>query len=573
MSDRLLVSVVLPVYNGRRYLTEAIDSVLAQTYRPLELIVIDDGSSDGTRTVAVGYGDRLRYFHQPNAGQGAARNTGVRHASGQLFAFLDADDIWLPDKLALQVAALQKDSSVDMVFGHVVQFKSPNLARDDDSTPVVEDSEPMPGHNATCLMVRRSSYQRVGSFDTTLRVGEFLDWYLKATEQSLGILTLPEVVARRRVHDNNIGIRERQHRADLLRPLKASLDRRRAAAGAQRAPAFFAAAYRIYEQAERAAGGPVDRFFDIGGRVIRLRFAGEALVRNLTRALAHRAAAPTDAPALTVCAWDDASTGTHMPPLPWSRRDLTPLGEVDGYQDRRFRTLLQPGFNALNVMDLERNLAGFWVRDATQLPYYEKGAPLRFILHACLSRHGLQLIHAAAVGTASGCAILAGQGGSGKSTTAIACVIDGMNYVADDYCLLGEGPRAHSLYNSAKLDWDAVDRMPEIRSAISSAQAGDEKALLFVHEYLADQVQASLPIKALLVPRITGERCTTLEPVAGLEGMRALAPSTMRQLPGTDAATWLTLSAFVKQVPCYRLRLGQDVTNAPDLIRQLVQVA
>src|SRR5579863_8357953 len=116
--EQPLVSVLIGVYNGAPYLGAALDSVFAQTYRPLEVIVVDDGSDDGSAQVARGYGDRVIYAYQDNAGNGSARNHAVRLASSDLFAFMDADDLAAPDRIALQFAALEADPGVDVVYGH-----------------------------------------------------------------------------------------------------------------------------------------------------------------------------------------------------------------------------------------------------------------------------------------------------------------------------------------------------------------------------------------------------------------------------------------------------------------------
>src|SRR3954465_11797921 len=120
-----LISVMIGVYNAERYLAGAIESVFAQSYRPLELIVVDDGSDDGSADVARGYGDALTYARQENGGNGAAPHHAVRPPPGELFAFLDADDRFLPQKLEHQFAALEADANLDMVFGHVCEFVSP----------------------------------------------------------------------------------------------------------------------------------------------------------------------------------------------------------------------------------------------------------------------------------------------------------------------------------------------------------------------------------------------------------------------------------------------------------------
>lgn len=221
-----LVSVILPVFNGERYLAETMKSVLAQTYGPLELIVIDDGSTDGSKGVAGSFAPSVRYFFQPNRGIGAARNRGVELARGSFFAFIDHDDLWTEDKLTLQMAALDQDPEADMVFGHIRQFISPDMGEGLKRALHCPD-EKMPGLSATTMLVRRDAFNGVGPFEADWRVGEFLDWYLKAREKGLKSVMLPQVVSRRRIHGGNASIHEKKSRSDFLKILKSSLDRRR----------------------------------------------------------------------------------------------------------------------------------------------------------------------------------------------------------------------------------------------------------------------------------------------------------------------------------------------------------
>ena len=119
------VSAIIPVFNGERYLAHALESILAQTYRPLEILVVDDGSTDRSAEVAHRFGPAIRYIYQANAGAGAARNRGIALSTGDFVAFLDQDDLWAPDKLACQMDVLRADAPVGMVFGLVQQFYSP----------------------------------------------------------------------------------------------------------------------------------------------------------------------------------------------------------------------------------------------------------------------------------------------------------------------------------------------------------------------------------------------------------------------------------------------------------------
>jgi glycosyltransferase involved in cell wall biosynthesis len=231
--ERPLVSVMIGVYNAAPYLAEAIDSVFAQTYRPLELIVVDDGSDDGSGDVARGYGDRLIYAYQENAGNGAARNHAVRLASGELFAFLDADDRFVPDKLDRQWAVLRADPGLDMVFGHVSEFVSPELTEEERASIRAPAPAPAPWTAPNLMLIRRDSFLRVGPFSETVKVGVTVDWYARATENGLRSVMLPEVLLERRLHLANNGLRERESRAQYLHVLKAALDRRRQASGGE----------------------------------------------------------------------------------------------------------------------------------------------------------------------------------------------------------------------------------------------------------------------------------------------------------------------------------------------------
>lgn len=222
-----LISVIIAVYNGELYLPEAIVSILAQTYQNIELIVIDDGSTDGSAQVAARY--EVRSISQPNQGLGAALNHGVSLAQGEYLAFLDADDLWVPDKLTIQSAIFAQHPHIEMVFGQMQQFISPEL--DSETRQRIHcPPDPMPGYSAGTLLIGREDFERVGPFALHWRVGVFTDWYLKASEAGVQELMLPDVLLRRRLHTANIGVTRRGDRSDVLRILKQSLDRRRSGA-------------------------------------------------------------------------------------------------------------------------------------------------------------------------------------------------------------------------------------------------------------------------------------------------------------------------------------------------------
>src|SRR5262249_17267514 len=129
--EQSLVSCIVPVFNGERYLGETLDSILAQTYRPREIIVVDDGSTDGTAAVVAAYGKRVTSVWQANAGEMAARNRGLTRARGEFIAFLDADDLWHPEKLARQIARFQERPEIDLSFTRFQNFWVSELATEE----------------------------------------------------------------------------------------------------------------------------------------------------------------------------------------------------------------------------------------------------------------------------------------------------------------------------------------------------------------------------------------------------------------------------------------------------------
>jgi glycosyltransferase involved in cell wall biosynthesis len=225
------LSVVVPAFNHARYILEAIDSVLAQIPPYSEVIVVDDGSSDETASLAERIGPPVRVIRASHAGIGATINRGIDEARGTLIASIDADDRWLPGKMALQLAALDADPSLDVVFGYVRQFVSPEVA---DSTRYDLTSQPMAGLVRGTMLIRREAWDRVGPMETDLILGEFISWYARAVDAGLTMRMLPDVVYERRVHGSNTVIRERDAQGDYIRVVKAALDRRRARAREER---------------------------------------------------------------------------------------------------------------------------------------------------------------------------------------------------------------------------------------------------------------------------------------------------------------------------------------------------
>jgi glycosyltransferase involved in cell wall biosynthesis len=219
-----LVGVVIPVWNGERYLRDAIESVLRQTHTALDVVVVDDGSTDATSDIAQSYAPLVRLIRRPHEGLGATRNAGIEAIRGDYIAFLDHDDLWPQRRLELQLATFGARDTHDLVFGHVQEFVSPELA--DVALGVRCVTELRPATIAGAMLATRAAVDRVGPVPTQWVSADFLAWLLVARRLGLREVMLPEHVLSRRIHDNNMSLRQAAvTRAEYIRILKESVDR------------------------------------------------------------------------------------------------------------------------------------------------------------------------------------------------------------------------------------------------------------------------------------------------------------------------------------------------------------
>jgi glycosyltransferase involved in cell wall biosynthesis len=221
-----LVTVVIPAHNSRLYIAPALDSILVQKYRPIEILVVDDGSTDSTAQMVRGYAPEVRVIEQEQRGHPAARNAGIRAASGEFLGFLDHDDLWSPDKLELQIAGFERNPELDLVFGHIQNFFTPEMPSEERKLLAVP-LRPLPGLLQGALLARRRSFDHVGLFSEERFTGDFIDWYGRAMVARMNVEMLPETVVYRRIHANNYQRTHKHERQEYLRAVKDLLDRRR----------------------------------------------------------------------------------------------------------------------------------------------------------------------------------------------------------------------------------------------------------------------------------------------------------------------------------------------------------
>jgi len=220
------VSCVIAVHDGERFLAEAIDSVLDQSYAARELIVVDDGSTDGTADLARGYGNRLRYVHQSQAGQAAAMNRGIEEGRGSVFAFLDADDRWRREKLEVQIRHLDDHPETAAVFAHIRNFWADEMAEEAERLRGDRVTRSVPAYMSGTMVARREAFDRVGRFDTSIAHGNVPEWVLLARAEGLRVDLLDNVLLDRRLHRANQS-RLPDKTDDFLHLVKRELDRKR----------------------------------------------------------------------------------------------------------------------------------------------------------------------------------------------------------------------------------------------------------------------------------------------------------------------------------------------------------
>ncbi|MEZ4735635.1 MAG: glycosyltransferase family A protein [Caldilineaceae bacterium] len=207
LSSMPAISVIIPVYNAEPFLAEAIESVLNQTVPPHQVIVVDDGSTDQSATIARRYCPHIQFEQQPNAGGAAARNRGVALAQGEFLAFLDNDDYWAPEKLTWQIDAFQRTPALEAVFGQLQQTHTVEKAGTDGARFAMNHQD---GWHLDTILMRRQAFDRIGPFDPTWQV-DTVEWLWRARRLGLHTMVLPQVLAWRRIHDNNLSIRARSH--------------------------------------------------------------------------------------------------------------------------------------------------------------------------------------------------------------------------------------------------------------------------------------------------------------------------------------------------------------------------
>ncbi len=228
MSDEVQVSVVIPCFNGARHLANAVESVLTQKHGSLDIVVVDDGSTDETRAVAKKLGNSIRLVtHEENRGLAPARNSGLQAATGEIISFLDVDDLWLPQKLAIQLPLLLSQPELDGVWG----MGQIMMLADSPHHPLQFHPTEPPKHwpQLGCFLFRRRLFDQLGSFDIRQSHADDIDLLSRAQAAGMLIQQHKDVVMHWQRHDKNMTNDVGPARKDFIAAIKRSLERKRQA--------------------------------------------------------------------------------------------------------------------------------------------------------------------------------------------------------------------------------------------------------------------------------------------------------------------------------------------------------
>jgi hypothetical protein len=323
----------------------------------------------------------------------------------------------------------------------------------------------------------------------------------------------------------------------------------------------------------------VERRFVFAGRHVHMRVAGRKLAEHLMRPFAHLVEAPGEDPAsLSIDVWDERAVHVPYPSEddrePREIRRPTGHGELALSAGTRF---VRYDCNAwVTWLDRgARRIIG-WRANADRLSMHERTRPLPFLLPVWYADQGVQVIHAGLIARENRGVLFCGANGAGKSTSSLACLCGGLDFLSDDHVGLQATPSGefvgHSVFASTRLEPDHLQRFPElIPHAIPSPEWFETKSLILVAESMPERVKASVPIRAIALPQLTNETRSRVSPINRAAALRALAPSTLMQMPfGATSDRFAELAQLTMSVPAFKLELGRDVRSIAPAVHELI---
>lgn len=305
----------------------------------------------------------------------------------------------------------------------------------------------------------------------------------------------------------------------------------------------------------RGAGSAHVTGISVFHRSVEMHFADSSLAGHVMPAFRHIEKPGRGDLDLLVRISDESTHPGFLDETPWKTQIEESGDRILMANSGSLHMQYNPDSAVFSLIDTERGEAWYHARSLPDIPWYEKSAPMRMIMHWMCETHGMTLVHAGAVSCGSSCILLTGKGGSGKSTTAVSCALSGMRYLGDDYIVLMKNGTTHaaSLYCSAKVGKDMLGRLPEISVAIPGADG--EKAVLFLEAACTADASVPMPVSAILAPKVS-DSGPRVRRIPGVMAFAEISSSTIFQMPGSGKSTFEALRELFRDIPVHALDLS-----------------
>lgn len=338
---------------------------------------------------------------------------------------------------------------------------------------------------------------------------------------------------------------------------------------------FYTATSQSTKKSFAKANNTIVKDIELAGLILRLKFAGDILLPTFLPAISHLLIDNhSENPTYTIEIWDSTSTHCDFPESPCSINDIELRGEIKGFKSNRFESAFFTHARMLHLLDHETKSGIVCIVDPSSIPAFELACPLRGIFSWILRRHNIILLHAAAVGTIDGTVLIGGNSGAGKSSTALRCLVGGLNYLGDDICAISVEnniAKAHSVYSSGKTLSKDLPNFPELLPAIHAHfDEHFEKEIFFFNSLFSNKLQSLAPIKAVVLPHQNAELPISFQKCSFAQALSIMSSSTKSLLPDAGNEMYHVLSAVLHLVPCYRFNLGNDPSKIATTIERFI---